>query len=149
MGRILDLICGVLAIPFFLVGIICQGIDILVQEMLESAMYIAGYLILVLAVVALGALVVIGFREGALEALGRAAEVLIGIVIVCGILYAFFNAGGGLLAGIAVLFFGWPFLLAWWINRKLASGCMKAHGALLGNILKRSQEGNVKDNGGH
>ena len=41
MGLLLDLICSVLAIPFFLLGIVSKALATLLQEMLKSAVYIA------------------------------------------------------------------------------------------------------------
>ena len=137
MGLILDLICSVLAIPFFLLGIVSKGLAILLQEMLKSAVYIAIDLFAALLVGLFAEFIIYGFEEGALSALGAAAGIIILIIVVIGILAAF---AGEILIGIASLVYG-ILMILWGLLDGIANVCMTAHGALLGSILKRSQGG--------
>ena len=131
MGLLLDLICSVLAIPFFLLGIVSKALATLLQEMLKSAVYIAIDLFAALLVGLFAEFIIYGFEEGALSALGAAAGVVIGI------LAAF---AGEILIGIASLVYG-ILMILWGLLDGIANVCMTAHGALLGSILKRSQGG--------
>ena len=54
MGLISDLICGMLAIPFFLLGIVFRGLEILIEEMAKSASRILSYFLIVLVLAAAG-----------------------------------------------------------------------------------------------
>ena len=137
MGLLLDLICSVLAISFFLLGIVSKALATLLQEMLKSAVYIAIDLFAALLVGLFAEFIIYGFEEGALSALGAAAGIIILIIVVIGILAAF---AGEILIGIASLVYG-ILMILWGLLDGIANVCMTAHGALLGSILKRSQEG--------
>mgnify|MGYP005780852815 FL=1 len=54
MGLISDLICGMLAIPFFLLGIVFRGLETLIEEMAKSASRILSYFLIVLVLAAAG-----------------------------------------------------------------------------------------------
>ena len=137
MGLLLDLICSVLAIPFFLLGIVSKALATLLQEMLKSAVYIAIDLFAALLVGLFAEFIIYGFEEGALSALGAASGIIILIIVVIGILAAF---AGEILIGIASLVYG-ILMILWGLLDGIANVCMTAHGALLGSILKRSQGG--------
>ena len=137
MGLLLDLICSVLAISFFLLGIVSKALATLLQEMLKSAVYIAIDLFAALLVGLFAEFIIYGFEEGALSALGAAAGIIILIIVVIGILAAF---AGEILIGIASLVYG-ILMILWGLLDGIANVCMTAHGALLGSILKRSQGG--------
>lgn len=148
MGLILDLICSVLAIPFFLLGIVSKGLAILLQEMLKSAVYIVIDLFAAFLVGVLAEFIIYGMEEGFLSALSTAAALIILILVVIGILAAMFGFVGEILVGIISLVSG-ILMVLWGLLDGIANTCMAAHGALLGSILKRSQEGSRKDNDGH
>ena len=137
MRLLLDLISSVLAIPFFLLGIVSKVLATLLQQMLKSAVYIAIDLFAALLVGLFAEFIIYGFEEGALSALGAAAGIIILIIVVIGILAAF---AGEILIGIASLVYG-ILMILWGLLDGIANVCMTAHGALLGSILKRSQGG--------
>ena len=81
MGLISDLICGMLAIPFFLLGIVFRGLEILIEEMAKSASRILSYFLIVLVLAAAGMWNLQAFQESFMEFLSRAARTAIVLAI--------------------------------------------------------------------
>ena len=130
MGLISDLICGMLAIPFFLLGIVFRGLEILIEEMAKSASRILSYFLIVLVLAAAGMWNLQAFQESFMEFLSRAART----AIVLAIAFHLRRSINNIFLGVMQLILCIPKAIC----KGFADISFKIHETMLGSMLKRS-----------
>ena len=130
MGLISDLICGMLAIPFFLLGIVFRGLEILIEEMAKSASRILSYFLIVLVLAAAGMWNLQAFQESFMEFLSRAART----AIVLAIAFHLRRPINNIFLGVMQLIL----CIQKAICKGFADISFKIHETMLGSMLKRS-----------
>ena len=130
MGLISDLICGILAIPFFLMGTALRGLEILMEEMAKSASRILFYFLIMMVAAAAGMWNIQAFQESFMEFLSRAVRTVIGFWIA----YHLRRPINNIFWGIMQLILCIPKAIC----KSVADKNFKMHEAMLGSMLKRS-----------